>query len=33
MMSRLADFIEALGTATAAAGEMRDDYDDAFGVD
>ena len=33
MMSRLADFIEALGTATAAAGEMRDDYDDAFGID
>jgi len=33
MMSRLADFIEALGTATAAAGEMRDDCDDAFGID
>ena len=33
MMSRLADFIEALGTATGEAGEMRDDYDDAFGVD
>lgn len=33
MMGRLADFIEALGTAMAAAGEMRDDCDDAFGVD
>jgi len=33
MMGRLADFIEALGTATAAAGEMRDDLDEANCVD
>jgi hypothetical protein len=32
MMGRLADFIEALDTATTAAGEMRDDLDEAYDV-
>jgi hypothetical protein len=33
MMGHFADFIEALDAATTAAGEMRDDFDDAFSVD
>lgn len=33
LMGRFADFIEALDAATTAAGEMRDDFEDAYGVD
>jgi hypothetical protein len=33
MIGRLADFIEALDTATTAVGEMRGDLDEAYDVD
>jgi hypothetical protein len=33
MMGRLADFLEALDAATTAAGDMRDDFEDACSID